>query len=328
MLELCEKLNNELALVRSLKDDFDLELQRSLQSGESTFLKYTYEELEKKVFDLEKEILVEAEIKLREQYERQVHILKSSNLIKKLSTGEYGIKIGEDEHPVPSYQEVRARLESKLDLVRLRYEQVFDKILLVPFGLKLSELCQIYKDTILKHKDNLKESIEVKEDDPLLVSDEYKEEKLVYFPQEFSKNHGGKNKEDLEPWQILFTIDNAIHRKGEGLKIGGRMELEAGKKAEEYLSLLKIDPQYQGESGFTPEDWLVYAITRLEEDSTVIEAYENGRDSISFNMGAYLKNPSAVPCALWDLGERGAFLSVILPDSHREDIGCRTAVRL
>ncbi|MDP1722662.1 MAG: hypothetical protein Q8L37_05625, partial [Candidatus Gottesmanbacteria bacterium] len=135
--------------------------------------------------------------------------------------------------------------------------------------------------------------------------------KLVYDPKEFSQNHGGKTKAEIlaaaplgeardkqgkssPAWRILvIEADPNIPRSGQGKTVGGRARLEANKTPNEYLEAigngsakLTTGNQYQGESGLTPEEWLMQAIATLEEKNQVIDDYQ-GKGSVAYNTGAY-----------------------------------------
>jgi hypothetical protein len=137
------------------------------------------------------------------------------------------------------------------------------------------------------------------------------EENIEYLPQSFDANHQGKEKKDLNPWQILLTPDDVIPRA------------IAEKKPKEYLEILRKEQ----ESGFTPEDWITYAITKLEEEDTVVDNYANGIDSISYNVGAYFKDSDSVPYAYWVPDFQQASLYRSFPDFQVGSVGCRSAVR-
>jgi hypothetical protein len=336
MSEFCEKLNWDLTSIKPLKVDFDLELEESIKSGDTSNLKEANDRLKARLHFLEEELVIEVKLKLKDQYESQVNILESTNLVERLSDGRDGIKVLRRtidgmslvEYPIPSYEQVLAKFEEQRYLIRDKYEQGFDKLLLVPFGLKLSKLIDRYGATILQHRDNLRDSqgekVEVTGNNPIFRVNT--KEELAYFPQELSENPQGKNKEDIEPWQILLTPDTIIPREGHGETKAGRKELEAGKSPIEYLRILKIDPQYQGESGLTPEDWIMYAITKLEESGTVIDNFYNKKDSTNYNIRAHYR--STIPGTCWNRAIFEVLLGEFQFDTHEPEFGCRTSVRL
>ena len=53
---------------------------------------------------------------------------------------------------MPSYQEIRDLIREKKDVLEKKAEQGFTKLLIVPFGMKLDDLVEKYKELLLKHK--------------------------------------------------------------------------------------------------------------------------------------------------------------------------------
>ena len=170
---------------------------------------------------------------------------------------------------------------------------------------------------------------------------------LVYDPKEFDKdNHQGKTKTEIlaatqgksspafvqstagkPAWRIVMVEqDPNIPRKTKGKEIGGRKRLEANETPNEYLSLIGKD-QYENESGTTPEEWLMQAISYLEEKNQVIDDYQ-GKGSITYNTGAYFPGSGSVPGAYWSRGDRQADLDRDVPTNRDGDIGARSAVRV
>jgi len=170
---------------------------------------------------------------------------------------------------------------------------------------------------------------------------------LVYDPKEFDKdNHQGKTKTEIlaatqgksspafvqstagkPAWRIVMVEqDPNIPRKTKGKEIGGRKRLEANETPNEYLSLIGKD-QYENESGTTPEEWLMQAISYLEEKNQVIDDYQ-GKGSITYNTGAYFPGSGDVPGAYWSRGDRQADLDRDVPTNRDGDIGARSAVRV
>jgi hypothetical protein len=215
------------------------------------------------------------------------------------------------------------RLKANEELILEKANQGFTKLLLVPFAYSLDDLINACEEAIRKHNNEKKllatkneatepdKSLVVGEMGALLKQGFYTrsdiEGKIVYFPREFSKNHKGKTKlellrDDDDPanaWPIWLLEDMPnIPKQGEGKIIGGRRQLEAGKSPDEYLKILQTEPEYEGESGLTPEVELMLFLTYLEETNQVINDYE-GNGSTSCQIGAYFKSADFVPHSLW-----------------------------
>ena len=307
----------------------------------------------------------EIEPSLQEQYKRQIDILGKFGLIEATESGGWAIKgIDGKEYPLPTQEEIAEKMEENKELVERKREQGFTRLLLVPFGLKLSDLTETYKKSILEHQaegklfgakkdpsDQGEElvSLDLDENQPVWVWDKYQEAdtngSLVYQPKELSENHQGKTKQEIlgeqGGWRIVLMEDMPnIPRENPETK-GGRTQIDVKgssikkyiKRGEdipspaEYLKALQQDSTYKGEEGMTPEDQLMYAITHLEETDQVIDDYRgNGR--ASYQVGAYFPASGVVPSAYWSRGYRQAYLGRYYPDDRIDDCGVRSAVRI
>ena len=237
-------------------------------------------------------------------------------------------------------------MSERSEALKIKIEQGFTKLLLVPFGMSLDTLAEKYKETILKHHSQGKllatkkeptdpdEPLELDTSQPLWIWDEYKNADqsgtLVYNPKEFSKNHGGKTKTELlgtQAWRVLLIEDLPnIPRQGKGKTIVTRPQLEANMTPRQYLEKLGLD-SYKDEVGMTPEDQLTYAILHLETTNQVIDDYQ-GNGSVSYQIGAYFPASERVPGAYWDRAYRQAYLAGNGADARGEGVGVRSAVRV
>lgn len=299
----------------------------------------------------------ELESSFQEQYKSQVEVLKKAGILQELKSGQLGVKgIDGKEYPLPAEQDVAKRIEANKELVERKQEQGFTKLLIVPFGMKLDDLIEAYKQRILDHSQKGKLFATKKEEDdktehraplaldkdqPVWVWDEYEgadvNGKLVYRPKQFSKKHQGKTKQEILKeeggWQIMFVEDMPnIPREGKGETAKGRKQFEANDTPNEYLKTLnnaetkKTDP-HNGEKGMTPEEQIIYAITHLEETDEVVDDWQ-GNGSVSYQIGAYFPSSGYVPSAYWDRDYRQAYLGGSNPDFRDDDYGVRPAVRI
>lgn len=278
----------------------------------------------------------EVEPTFREQYEKQVEILLQLGIIEKLETKGMGIKgINGRDYPLPSFEDVESRLEAREDIVKIKQEQGFNKLLLVPFGMSLDKLVDKYKQCILKHyaqgdlhvakkdaKDEGEEAVlaNVNSEKPLWVWDKYQEAdvkgKMVYQPKEFSEtSHGGKTKAQilaslggLGGWRIILVEDMPNIPTENGQTKAGRTQIdvkgstisqyvEKGKNEPNMREFLKAlqDPMYKGEEGLTPEDSLMYAISCLEGEKGQLIDAYEDNGNISGQLGAYFPESNVVP---------------------------------
>ena len=299
---------------------------------------------------------------LQEQYESQVETMQKLGMVEVFKSGELGIKgIDGKEYAIPTQAEIVERIEAKKELVERKQEQGFTRLLLVPFGMKLDDLIEAYKQRILDHsqkgklfatkKDSGDPSmpLELNESQPLWKWDGYNNAdatgELVYNPKEFSKNHKGETKQEVLArqggWQVLFIEDMPNIPRDNPKTKGGRTQIDTGgssikkyiKRGEnipspaEYLKALNKEPAYNGESGMTPEEQLTYAILHLEETDQVIDDYR-GNGSISYQIGAYFPSSGSAPSAYWSRGDRQANVDRNSPDNRNDNCGVRPAVRL
>ncbi|MBU4257159.1 hypothetical protein KKC04_01985 [Patescibacteria group bacterium] len=356
-----DQLHQEYQALAERKQEFDLELEKAKTKAETPKeaqaalqkAKELQAELEQKRDALREklwpfEALPQKE--LQEQYESQKEMFEKVGILEKLSTGKLGIKaIDNQEYAFPSYQEITKRIRENKETLKTKTEQGFNQLLIVPFGLKLDDLIEKYKQVILKHykegklfatKENTQdpdEPLELNENQPVWTWDKYQNadtnEDLVYFPQEFSENHQGKIKEQIlkqtnQGFNILLLEDLPnIPRQGQGKEIKGRKQLEAGLTPNQYLETLKTNPNYQNETGITPEEQIICAIKHLEQTNQVIDDY-SGKGSASYQLGAYFTADGFVPSAYWYRDGRQANVDRRDPEFSNSGIGVRAGVRV
>jgi hypothetical protein len=332
----CNEAQAALTEIKSLKADFEQTFENAMKTGDLARVRTLRSDLESRMSKLREGLIspIERKLDLRNQYESERRVLESAGILERLPSGEQGIHgIDGKAYPMPSYQEMRSLIREKRDILEKKADQGFTKILIVPFGMKLDDLVEKYKAFILKHKTESKlfatkekdtdpdEPLDLNMSEPVWVWNKYHDAdvdgKLVYDPKEFSQNHGGKTKAEilaaaagkLSPaWRIvLIEADPNIPRAGKGKPVGGRPRIEANKTPKEYLAAIGTG-EYQNESGMTPEEWLMQAITTLEEKNQVIDDWQ-GKGSIAYNTGAYFPASGYVPNACWYRDDRQAYLS-------------------
>jgi len=298
-------------------------------------------------------------LKIKDQWESQVKILHDAGILEILPQyNDLGIvAIDGQEYPMPIFDNdpnspeyhrpnnifLKLQNPETRKLLETKSEQGFTKMLLVPFGAPLSLLIDRYKRTILKHHENqtLKatngDTLELDEEKPVYVWEKYEHAdengQLVYHPKQFDKtNHQGKTKEELiqanEAWQVLF-LENLpdLSAQGQGQTLNQRKQLEANQTSINYLKTLQTKPEYQFEQGLTPESWLAYALTQLEETGQAIDDWQ-GQGKFSFLIDSYFPQSGGVPCASWSRDYRQAYLSGSDPGYRGENFGCRPSVMI
>ena len=83
------------------------------------------------------------------EYISQVEILEEVGILKKLLNGESGI-IGEDgkEYPVPTMSQIMDKFEEQSKVLEQKMRQGFQRLLLVPFGMSIHDLGDIYSERL------------------------------------------------------------------------------------------------------------------------------------------------------------------------------------
>ena len=257
-------------------------------------------------------------INLKEQYKTQVKALYEVGVLELMADGKNVgyVDYKGQEKPLPSYDEIIARMESQYELLEKKFKQGFTQLNLTAQLIPLSFLTDRVRDEILKAKKERRlkstsgEELELYEKQPLYINDEYKDVdtngSLVYFPTQYTeKDHGGLTKEELEGderllngFLISLTEDQPdLPSQGKGKTVEGRKQLEANMTPEQYLKLLQTDPQYFKESGQTPEQWLTYFMTNLKQ-GRVVDDYQ-GKGKVNWNLAGFFKGSGLVSLSDW-----------------------------
>ncbi len=209
---------------------------------------------------------------LKEQYTSQVSLLEQVGILKD------GAILGIDGniYPIPTLEQIAARIFERRETLRTKHDQGFTKLLLVPFGMSLDTLQETLKQFLLGYKKD-HPIFDLDTNEPLWTWSDYQRAdigdspKLVYHPQSFTQQgHGGKTKMEilktnyklptpiptqspLPGWTIHLLQPSdpsdlhspgfaSIPRRGQGTLQGDenpRFPLEANKTPNEYLSILK-----------------------------------------------------------------------------------------
>ncbi len=284
-------------------------------------------------------------LNLRESYDTQIKLLSQVGILtilpEKMALGIVGID--GKEYPVPSYEEIKERLEKRKEELEPKMNQGFTKILLVPMAMPLDTLIEKLKQRLVAHKKEGKlfntdgKPVELNTENPMWVWNEYakadKEGKLVYYPKSFEKNnHGGKTKKEIidegSSWRVSLVEDLPdLPAENSGKSMGGRKQLETNKTASTYLKLLQTDKQYNQEDGFTPEEWLTYFLSHLEAKNQIIDNYQS-KGKASFLTGAFFPSQGLLPFGYWGSVGGQAELAGVRPSHAVSHSAARSSVRV
>jgi len=292
---------------------------------------------------------------LKEQYTAQVDLLKKTGFLDEM----------EQYYPAPTLEEVAGRLYERRELLETKQDQGFTRLLLVPFAMKLGgftfrlgEFLREYKET---HPDfELDEVLPFQAQDGMLVGvDNAPPSIFVYHPKSFeSEHHGGRTKLDIcreqfdHPgtatvgWRILLlqaphdntpgfrNIPRGDCGKTQGEK-NLRPDVGGGSYPNEYLDILQEDQKdpkapYYGESGMTPEDWIIAFMTHLEATGEPLDNGINKKDnSVAILTGAFFPSRKKVIQMYWHrLDKRVKMIAADPYVSRNTNVGTRFVVEI
>ncbi len=260
---------------------------------------------------------------LRLQYDLQVGLLSSLDVLEGYAGEEFITAIDQNPYPLPAFKDVLARMQTPA--VRTKLTQGFDTLLLVPFGLSLDRISDAWRQGLQRNAATLRGVGNVNEADPLWVWPQYRSEPLVYDPQRFTDDHGGRTKEEIlaksdRAWDVLLVegeLQN-LPRSRRGQFTGGRAQIECGRTPIEYLRNLPA-----GEVGLTPEAYIIQFLDALERRGQVLDT-----ETFSSLTGAFLPASRYVPGAFWYPGSGQAYLDADHPGLRNALNGARVAVRV
>ena len=266
---------------------------------------------------------------LAKEYARTITALNRTGILTLLTRSENSGIIGSDgkEYPVPTKEQLEVVFTRNKELVDLKMRQGFTRLQLTPIAAPASQLIDLAKTAILKHaaagkiiqtKQNPNDTelpVRVNTDSPIWIWERVRQvldtPNIVYFPQAYTdRNHQGLTKEEVMQttricavpgWSVgLIEPIPIMPQAGQGKVMGGRKQLEATSTPRDYLRTLST-PAYQGETGWTPEDFLTHFITQLETTNQVSHDRYDG--NALWLLGSYLPNsmPKAllVPVGYW-----------------------------
>jgi len=307
-------------------------------------------------FEIRQEALAER-LSLREQWEKRVKSLWDSHVLEILpETKKLGfVDIEGHECPMPSYEDIKKMITpEKAELLETKITQGFTRLHLVPQTAALDTLIAKYKALLLqKHQEGKLlstrgDQLPLNPDGPLYVWDQYQgadtkdnpNEGVVYYPEQYDQaDHRGQSKRHLiangTSWNVELIEDLPdLPAAGQGEQLNkkrgldtDRVPLEANHTPREYLQTLGSDPNYQGEQGFTIEDWLAYVISKLEEENIQIDDWQ-GQGKGCLNLASYFPADSSVSYCLFYRDVSQAYLSRIIPGNRVGSIAARSSVKI
>jgi len=260
------------------------------------------------------------------EYARCVNALSRTGILTLLPKSESMGVIGIDgkEYPIPTQEQVLELFAHNRELVSKKVPQGFDRLEITPLAMPTPLLIDRMKAAILKYAaEGSIYQTRRSPSDPLIpvrintekqvwiwetLKQALDTDELVYFPQEYSSNHGGQTKLEavnngricaVPGWSVgLVESLPIMPQPGQGKTLGGRSQLETGSSPRDYLRTLQAQA-YQGETGKTLEDFITKFLTHLEETNEV--SHDVNDDNALWCLGQYLKVTYAelVPTGRW-----------------------------
>jgi hypothetical protein len=267
--------------------------------------------------------------RLEKEYARNITALNRTGILTLLPRSENSGVMGIDkkEYPVPTQEQLQEVFTLNKELVDRKMRQGFTQLLVTPISTPVSHLIDRVKTAILNHaaagkitrtKQNPADAdipVRVNTGAPIWIWDRVRQAldtpNLVYFPQSYTDhNHQGLTKEEVlqttrlcavPGWSVgLIEPIPVMPQQGQGKVMGGRKQLEAYSSPRDYLKTLSTPP-YQGETGWTPEDFLTHFITQLETTNQV--SHDRYDSNALWLLGSYmpdsLPTPHIVPVGYW-----------------------------
>lgn len=298
------------------------------------------------------------EFKLKKKYSCIIAVLNRTEILTLLPrSGKLGI-VGIDgkEYPVPTQEQLQEIFACNKELVERKMQQDFTQLQLTPIAMPTLQLIDRVKTVVLKHaavgeiiqtKQNPTDAdvpVRVRTGEPIWIWDILHQTvdtpNLVYFPQVYTKRgHQGLTKEEViqktslcavPGWSVgLIEPIPIMPQQGQGKVIGGRKQLETLSTPRDYLRTLGI-PTYQGETGWTPEDFLTHFMTQLETTNQV--SHDRYDTNALWLLGTYMPNsvPYAelVPTGYWAHATGRMYLSAHRTGNRLKPCVARSMVRL
>lgn len=373
----CLNVRKDLEEIRLLQQDF-FQLHTALSASEHVNNKEAVLQIKsdlKRRIQIIKELLIPAELerifRLREQYDFQAQLLEDTGLVeagvvKDVSGKEqkilYTKGIDGEKYPLPSFKEILKQMQAKNELLHLKADQQFTKLLLVPFGMNLYEMIQKL-EWYLQYKKRKGGAFTMDEETPVYLFDrgDYEDTDvngdMLYDPlrlaanktQGLTKSQILKDQTDQQAWNKGWRIilvqgsedgdlilpapgKEDLHRTnnkfGREPIVTGRTPL--GFHAEMLKRQTDTSSPYQGEFGMTVEEWIVAFMVQLEKTGVPLDSTITDR-SVYLN-GACFARRGCIPYVEWGLNLRAKKPSVYMSRSYHQDFeadrGIRFAVRI
>lgn len=297
---------------------------------------------------------------VEKEYDRCISALKLAGILTPLpESSAFGV-CGADGagYPVPTLPQIKHLFTLNNELVSKKFAQGFDRLELTPMAIPIPALLELLQSALIRlaaagtvyqtRRSPAEPLIPVRVNAQKhawmwdVLRQTVDADDLVYFPQKFSIDHNGQNKDAtindeqicaIQGWSVGLVENMPIMpQAGQARTLGSRRQLEIGSSPREYLRLLQTPP-FQGETGRTLEDFITRFLTHLVTTGEISnDRFDNNSIWLLGNYVKYVKQLKSdlVPTAWWhhDFGR-------VRMDAHRpgnklctRSWGAATTVRL
>ena len=302
----------------------------------------------------------EGRFPLHGEYARTIAALKRTGILTPLPRSKRSGVIGIDgrEYPVPAQEQLQEVFAHNRALVDRKRRQGFTRLQLTPIAMPTSQLRDRVISAVLNHAadgdiiqtkrnpDDADVAVRVNTAKPFWIWEKIRQTLdtpgLVYVPQTYThRDHQGFTKEEaiynarfcaVPGWSVgLIEPIPVMPQPGQGKIVGGRRQLEAGSNPREYLRTLSM-PAHQGETGWTPEDFLTHFVTQMETANQVSHARYDS--NALWLLGSYVPDlghrglTNLVLVGYWDRPKGKMYLSAHRSGNRFEGWVARSMMRL
>ena len=276
------------------------------------------------------------------EYARCVAALNRTGILTLLPKSESIGVIGVDgeEYPMPTQEQVVELFAYSRELVGRKVPAGFDCLELTPMAMPAPALFDRLEAAIVKHgaEDKIIRTrrsasdplipVRVNAEKQVWIWDTLRQAldtgEVVYFPEEYSSNHGGQTKLEVvnngrfcavPGWSVgLVESYPILPQQDQGKTLGGRRQLEIGASPRDYLRTLQTQA-YRGETGKTLEDFLTKFLTHLDATNEV--SNDRYDDNALWLLGQYVKYVEQVKSDLVPTGWWHREFGRVRLDAHR-----------
>ena len=151
----CTKIQKEYEQIRTLKKEFDLEYQTTIETKDLTKVKELKRKLEQAREALSNKLWVFEKLpqkELKEQYEQDKESLIKAGILEKLSNNEMGtVGIDNEEYIYPKIEVIAKQMMMDKEQLETKIEQGFIEVQITPVAQGLDKKIDVYRQRLWEH---------------------------------------------------------------------------------------------------------------------------------------------------------------------------------